>query len=150
MFAQARLVLLPVARQLTAPHAIALHLAAKICNLEPISFDVKQAPGVVETAPSDSAQYSADFVRFLKGVVYKAAGLRFKSLLDMDDAPSLINNDHSNPVPYELVPSERLLVVVQSCQQLCDKDRVTLLNLIDYEDPGYLFSDNEILGEFSL
>ena len=125
----------------------ALHLAAKICDLEPISFDVKQAPGVVEASPSDSAQYSADFVRFLKGVVYKAAGFRLKSLLDMDEAPLLLGVESSNPVPFEIVPSQRLLVVIQSCQQLSDKDRVTLLNLIDYEDPGYLFSDNEVLGE---
>lgn len=126
----------------------ALHLAAKICDLEPISFDVKQAPGVVEASPSESAHYSADFVRFLKGVVYKAAGFRLKSLLDMDDAPLLLSGELSNPVPFEIVPSQRLLVVIQSCQQLTDKDRVTLLNLIDYEDPGYLFSDNEILGEY--
>lgn len=124
----------------------ALHLAAKICNLEPISFDVKQAPGVVEASPSDNAQYSADFVRFLKGVVYKAAGFRLKSLLDMDKGPLLLGVESSNPVPFESVPSQRLLVVVQSCQQLSDKDRVTLLNLIDYEDPGYLFTDNEVLG----
>lgn len=128
----------------------ALHLAARICNLEPITFDVKHSAGVVEAQPSDSALYSSDFVRFLKGVVYKAAGLRIKAAdsADGEDQPSLLGGDSSRPVGYELVASQRLLVAIQSCQQLSDKDRITLLNLIDYDDPGYLFSDNEILGIF--
>lgn len=126
----------------------ALHLAAKICNLEPISFDVKNSAAIVEAQPSDGALYSSDFVRFLKGVVYKAAGLRIRTSDSAggDDQPSLLGTDSSRPVGYELVPSQRLLVAIQSCQQLPDKDRITLLNLIDYDDPGYLFSDNEILG----
>lgn len=127
----------------------ALHLAARICNLEPITFDVKHSAGIVEAQPSDSALYSSDFARFLKGVVYKAAGLRMRtgdSMSGDDQAPSLLAGSH--PVGYDLVPSQRLLVAIQSCQQLSDKDRITLLNLIDYDDPGYLFSDNEILGKF--
>ena len=132
----------------------ALHLAAKICNLDPVTFDVKHAPGVVEVAPSDSAQYSGDFVRFLKGVVYRAAGLRVRGEHDgsgggdSEQHVSLLTADQaaSNPVVYELAPPQRLLVAIQSCQQLAEKDRITLLNLIDYEDPGYLFNDNEILG----
>jgi hypothetical protein len=124
----------------------ALHLAAKICNLQPITFDVKLNPGVVEAQPSDSALYATDFVRFLKSVVYRAAGLRVRSASHADEA--LLTSDlHSAIVAYEIVPAQKLLVAIQSCQQLSDRDRITLLNLIDYEDPGYLFSDAEILGK---
>ena len=122
----------------------ALHLAAKICNLQAVTFDVKQSPGVVEMLPSASAAYSVDFKHFLKSVVYRAAGLR---VCAADTENTVEHSSTAATVCYEIVPAEKLLVAVQSCQQLSEQDRVTLLNLIDYEDPGYLFSDSEVLGK---
>ena len=165
----------------------ALHLAAKICNLEPVTFDVKDAPGIVEASPSATAAYSTDFLLFLKSAVYRATGLAHGSHTGVDGldgqgtavtgntgssgggsggvsgAGSSGNNGSSGtsgsnsasdafdiPVSYISTEPQRLLVIIRSCQQLGHPDRRTLLNLIDGENPGSLFNDNEILGELQI
>ena len=113
----------------------AIHLAAKLCGLEFIMFEVKQSPGVVEAAPSEHAKFSNDFFRFLKTAILKVAGLE-------------IGSEGQNPsLPmYEMIPPQRLLLGISGSQQLPVEDRRLLINLLEYQDTSCLFDDEEVLA----
>jgi len=114
----------------------AIHLAAKLCGLEFIMFEVKQSPGVVEAAPSEHAKYSNDFFRFLKTAILKVTGLEVKAEVGSD--PSL-------PM-YDMIPPQRLLLGISGSQQLPVEDRRLLINLLEYQDTSCFFDDEEVLA----
>jgi len=118
----------------------AIHLAAKLCGLDFVMFEVKHAPGVVEAAPSELAKYSNDFFRFLKTSILKVVGLELKG-----EVGSANHNTTLHPM-YEMVPPQRLLLGITGTQQLPIEDRRLLINLLEYQDTSYFFDDDEVLA----
>lgn len=125
----------------------AILLAAKICDLEPRLFSIKEYNDVVESNPSEKAMLAMNFRHFIKTLVLRSCGLSDPITADDPAAANLSVFVASGQIVFQSLTISPSLVIVDGAQQLTTDDRYMLLQVLDYDDPSILFSDAEILGK---
>ena len=142
----------------------ALTLAGKICGFKLRNFDVKDSADFVDVNPSDRALTAFSFKKFLKSVVWQAAGFKklradesmhHDNLEQQQQQPKQLPPQGSKAAPapetrssvlgFELVEADKVLFVVSGSQQLSQSDRRLLFRVIECGDPCFLFEDGELL-----
>lgn len=111
----------------------AINLAAKICNLEFMNYNIKNIVNI-----NSEKKLLLDFKLFLKTSVLKAIGFEVDLF---DDSESSLNN-----IKYRSVPQVKIVIVLEGFQQISLENKILLLNLVKIDDPSNLFDNNEITG----
>jgi hypothetical protein len=123
----------------------ALLLAARICDLEPCIFRVREVNGICEMLSSDITNEVMDLNSFLKRCLLKSTGLIQAHFLPVNNKSGK-GNSNNFTIDYDVVPSSKILIVIDEPQQLSDEYRRVLYSVLDNDDPSALFSNDEIQG----
>lgn len=126
---------------------IALQLAARICNMELMTFDIKHpSSGLVEQAPSDRSHNFNNFQLFLKKVILRVSGFSYVSGGEANNRNVIDCAEDT----YELLTgstekNKRVLMVVTGVTgYLSDEEKRMLYSVMHRNVPMHLFSDGEL------
>jgi hypothetical protein len=132
-----------------------LILTAKICGLSPFIYSPRdpRSADVVESIGGEKASTAADFKLFLKKIVLCGAGFSEPIIATPQDmalhgAPSNAFTQ-TNQVIFERKCAAKVMMIINSAQQMTKDDRRLLLQIVDRQDPSALFDDQEIQGLYS-
>ena len=117
---------------------LAVHLAAKICNLQLLVFDVKANMGAIsEHLPSERTVRSKNLELFLKEAVWKVSGFSYSVVQkDSDEQPNIV-----------LCTPSKIVLMITGITALLEKDRRLLVSILQYGDiPATMFTDLEWAG----
>ena len=117
---------------------LAVHLAAKICKLTLLVFDVKANMGAIsEHIPSERTIRSKNLQLFLKEAIWKTAGFSYRvTIRDNDEVPNIVIDTPC-----------KVLVMITGITALLDVDKRLLVSVLQNGDiPSTMFTDVEWAG----